>query len=165
MSRFLLFQISHMAGFYAFDSHSLMHAEVKGPFQAMHSCSSLSDLPHPNYVPIVDLNDKLAAPVEIHGSDASHNTCITIWLTLDEIPHVHHPLYDIDSLHCKQLNDSFPSHSSDCNLGLISVTARPPVTEPPNRFDLLKGDGQKQMLQGGGRVGLVDRCPHLNVLI
>lgn len=88
-----------------------------------------------------------------------------IWVRINEIRNVQHPLRDIDATHIGELEDSFHKHSLNYSRGLPSVTALHPVAEPFDPFDLLNcTEGRSVVLCDDCQVRIMHRSHCLNLM-
>lgn len=75
---------------------------------------------------------------------------LDIWLTLDQIMSLQHPLHNVLSAHSKEMDDFFVTHASNYRLCLTPVQQSVPhVTRHLSTLDAMEKDYQIKVLQSG----------------
>lgn len=106
----------YTAGMYTLDSQKMKSGRYECHAQHAPSSPSLGSPPQKRNLLHAKLNDKISASVCLFCCNPSTHRSMDIWLTLDQITFVHHPLQDVHQIHSEGRNDLDGTHRFAYNL-------------------------------------------------
>lgn len=71
---------------------------------------------------VESIEDDVSTSADIRGFNETAYKCIGIWVRIDQIQHVQHPLRDVDAVHASELERSSRRYGAIYSSGLISVS-------------------------------------------